>query len=261
MIDKTQRQYDGYVYNASHMLRLTVPDGHNMDVMAERLMHIINKIQTDKITTVLDIGSMDAWESINLARVFEDADVYTFEPVKANFEICELNVSQHPTDITDRIHLQRIALNDKTGAMTFWELDEVAAAKRGKLNRGIGSKYQIMNPDMWPWEHNVQRPVTVVGYRLDDWCKENNISQVDAIWMDAQGAELDILKGAGSMLDTVQFIITEAGLKPYYHGHTMKSDIDAYLSEHGFIEWIPARRISHEYEADVIYLNTRTANF
>lgn len=250
-----------YVNNASCLVRITSPTGHNMTVMAERLMHIINKIQTEKVLTILDIGSMDAWESINLARTFIDANVYTFEPVKANFEMCQQNVSTQDQSVQDRISLQRIALNNITGPMTFWELDEVAAAKRGKLNRGIGSKYQIMNPDMWPWEHNAQRAVTVVGYRLDDWCRENKIEKVDAIWMDAQGAELDILQGAGSVLDTVQFIITEAGLKPYYHGHTMKADMDQYLLERGFVEWVPARRIAHEYEADVIYLNTRYANF
>jgi 2-O-methyltransferase len=247
--------------NASCIDMISFPTGHNMNVMAERLSHIINKIQIENVITVLDIGSMDAWESINLARVFNDATVYTFEPVKANFEICEQNLSAQPQSVQDRVKLQRIALNNTTGPMTFWELDEMAAAKRGKLNRGIGSKYQIMNPDMWPWEHNAQRPVTVVGYRLDDWCKENNVERVDAIWMDAQGAELDILQGAGSVLDTVQFIITEAGLKPYYHGHTMKTDMDQYLLERGFVEWVPARRIAHEYEADVIYLNTRYANF
>lgn len=249
------------IKNASCLDRLVHPKGHNMNVMAERLMHIINKIRPESILTVLDIGSMDAWESINLARTFEDATVYTFEPVKTNFEMCEQNVASQTESVQRRVHLQRIALNDVTGPMTFWELDDVAAAKRGKLNRGIGSKYQLMNPDMWPWEHNAQRPATVVGYRLDDWCKENSIERVDGIWMDAQGAELDILRGAGSVLDTVQFIITEAGLKPYYHGHTMKADMDQYLTERGFIEWIPARRIAHEYEADVIYLNTRYANF
>lgn len=247
--------------NVSYLDLITDPVGHNMPVMAERLSHIINKIDPKQILTVLDIGSMDAWESINLARMFNEANVYTFEPVKANYEVCEQHVSQQTSQVQSRIHLQRIALNDTTGPMTFWELDDIAAAKRGKLNRGIGSKYQLMNPDMWPWEHNAQRPVTVVGYRLDDWCKDANISRVDAIWMDAQGAELDILRGAGSVLDTVQFIITEAGLKPYYHGHTMKADMDQYLLERGFVEWVPARRIAHEYEADVIYLNTRYANF
>ena len=246
--------------NISYLDFLKDPSGYNMPMVAERLSHIINKINPEEILTILDIGSMDAWESINLAKMFNEATVYAFEPVKANFEICEHNVEQQTEKIQSRIHLQRIALNDQTGPMTFWELDDVAAAKRGNLNRGIGSKYQLMNPDMQPWEYNAQRLVTVVGYRLVDWCRENNIDCIDAIWMNVCGSELDVLRGADTILDNIQFIITKAGLKPYYYGHNMKTDIDQYLKKHGFIEWVPARRIIYKYDADVIYLNTRYAN-
>jgi hypothetical protein len=109
---------------------------------------------------------------------------------------------------------------------------------------------------MWPWEHNIQHAINVKGYRLEDWCNENNVLNVDGIWMDAQGAELDILKGAGTILNGIQFIMTEAGLKPYYNGHTMKADIDKYLASYGFYEHISATKQNHEYECDVIYLNS-----
>lgn len=246
--------------NANHMDLLVNPTGHNMDVMAERFMHIINKIDPSEIKCLLEIGSMDAWESINMARVFEDAVVYTFEPVPHNFAQCVARLAEHPT-VSDRIKLNQVAMNDVTGPMDFWALDVEAASIKDKLNHGIGSKYQIMDPDLWPWEHNAQKAVPVQGYRVDDWCAENGINRVDGIWMDAQGAELDILKGAGNVLDTVQFVMTEAGLKPYYHGHTMKSDMDAYMAERGFVEWRPATKQAHEYEVDIIYLNKRYARF
>lgn len=261
MTDIGTDQPENSKYNVSHLIRLTDMDGRSINVVSERLMHIINKIKIDEIRTVLDIGSVNATDSIDLARVFEDATIYTFEPVPANQEICQEHIDSVATDIQERIYLQRIALDNQTGPMAFWELDELAAGKRGKLNRGIGSKYQIINPDTQPWEHNVQRQITVVGYRLDDWCKEFNISRIDAIHMDVQGSELDIFNGAGSMLNNVQFIIATVGIKPRYHKHAMKADIDTYLLTQGFVEWQPARRISHEYNADVIYLNTRLANY
>ena len=85
---------------------------------------------------------------------------------------------------------------------------------------------------------------------------ENNINRVDGLWMDAQGAELDILMGAKNIISNVQFIMTEAGIKPYYHGHTIKSNIDNYLAEYGFYEVLTATKQNHEYECDVIYLNS-----
>ena len=37
----------------------------------------------------------------------------------------------------------------------------------------------------------------------------------------------------------------------------MKHDIDKYLYEKGFREYLPAREQAHEYEVNVIYLNTK----
>ena len=232
-----------------------------MPVLTERLMHVINKIDTGQLLTILDIGCTDALESINLAMIFNDADIYSFEPVRFNYEVCEENIDKQQESLRSRIHLQRIALNNTTGPMVFWELDEFTAAKHGRLNREISSKYEIMNPDAQYWEHNVQRPVTVIGYRLDDWCKESDIKRVDLILMSVQGAELDVLQGAGSILDTVQFVITRVGTKPRYHNQVMKPDLDQYMTASGFIEWLPARRVANTYELDIIYLNTRYANF
>lgn len=229
--------------------------------MAERFNHIINKIDAANVSTLLEIGSMDAWESVNMARLFENAEIHLFEPVPYNFEICKQRVAEQPNDISSRIHLHPIALNDTTGPMEFWALDVAAASTKGKLNHGIASKYKLIDPDMWPWEHNQQQPITVHGYTLDDWATQNNISKIDGIWMDAQGAELDILLGASRCLADITFVMTEAGLKPYYHGHTMKVDMDAFMSSKGFIEWRPATRQAHEYEVDMIYLNSKYAIF
>lgn len=249
--------------NERHMQPLLNPTGHNMTIMAERFGHIINKIRVNEIKTILDIGSMDGWETINLSRIFHDADVHCFEPVPSNNQICSDHIQQYvdPED-QHKVHLHRIALNNQTGPMTFYAINEWEAAKRGKINRGMGSKYELMDPDMWPWEHNKQMPITVMGYTVSDWAKENNIDRIDGIWMDVQGAELDVLQGiSDDLFNKLQFIMTEAGLKPYYHGQSLKSQMDEFLKSKGFVEWLPAQQVAHEYEANVIYLNAAMCNF
>jgi hypothetical protein len=76
--------------------------------------------------------------------------------------------------------------------------------------------------------------------------------------MDAQGAELDILQGAVGCLSSVKAILTEAALKPYYHGHTLKHDIDLLLQNYGFRELKSSVKTGHEYEVDTIYLKLQT---
>lgn len=234
------------------------PIGYNMDVLAERLLHLLPVVDLNSWRNILDIGAMDGWEGVNLAKVFPDATIHAFEPSKANCERCVKTYMLQPAHVRSRIGLSQIALSDVTGPIEFYAVDEAkAAAVKGKINTGMGSLLQLENPDMWPWEHNAQMTTNVQGFRLDDWCKESGTANVDAIWMDVQGAELHVLRGAENTLANIQVIMTEAGVKPYYHGHTLKPDIDQYLASKGFVELESAREQAHEYEVNAIYVNTK----
>ena len=239
---------------------LRSPVGYNMDVLAERLNHLRSVVDLDSWRTILDVGAMDGWEGTNLAKVFPDARIYAFEASRNNCERCTKTYMAQPYHVRARIGLSNIALTDETGFMQFWAVDEDAAANypgKGKINAGMGSILKLKDPDMWPWEHNAQMAIDVMGYRLDDWCREAKVETVDAIWMDVQGAELKVLGGAGKMLENVQVIMTEAGVEAYYEGHNMKSDLDQFLQQQGFVELESARQQAHRYEVNAIYVNRR----
>ena len=75
------------------------------------------------------------------------------------------------------------------------------------------------------------------------------------MWVDVQGAELLVFKGAEKILKNTRIIMTEVGLKPYYEGHTLKPDIDAYLGSLGFKELEGAFELNgFDYEANTIYV-------
>jgi FkbM family methyltransferase len=236
------------------------PIGYNMDVLAERLRHVQPLLDLHSWKTIFDVGAMDGWEGTNMAKIFTDARIYAFEPSKNNVERCTKTYMLQPYSVRSRIALSNIALTDITGPMKFWAVDEDTAANypgKGKVNIGIGSIFKLKDPDMWPWEHNAQMQVDIQSYRLDDYCVAANIDSVDVIWMDVQGAELKVLQGAQDQLANVQCIMTEAGLIPYYEGHTLKTDIDAYLTSMGFIEIEQARELPHAVEVNAIYVNQR----
>lgn len=222
--------------------------------MIERFSKISNLIRPSKIQTIFEIGSWHLIDALNLAYIFQDSIVHAFEPVPENIEMCKHNLTVPPEDITSRVHLHEIAANDVTGLMDFYPLD--LENQKGD-NFGMSSKFKLIDPDFYENQHNIQRKITVQGYRLDEWCKENNIDSIDLIWMDAQGSELHVLQGLGDMLENTQFIMTEVGIKEYYHGHTLKPEIDEYLKSKGFFEHVAFRRPSHEYEIDTIYFKSK----
>ena len=225
-----------------------------------RLWHVKDLVDFSTWKTILDVGACEGVEGITFAELFPDARVYSFEPAPANVTRIMNNYQTITDDVKSRINLVPAALSDKTKTITFHAIDEVKASTRA-VNYGMGSILEIINPDILPWHHSVQMPVEAQAYTMDDWMQQQNITTVDAVWMDVQGAELMVLKGAEKALENIQVIMTEAGIIPYYFGHTMKADIDAYLFERGFME-IEDSKLNHDQglEVNTIYINKRFIN-
>jgi len=100
-----------------------------------------------------------------------------------------------------------------------------------------------------------QKEITVQADTLDNWSKENNVSEVDIMWVDVQGAELLVFEGAQELLKKTRIIMTEVGLKPYYEGHTLKADIDKLLLGLGFKELDDCFELNgFDYEANTVYV-------
>ncbi|HIK21912.1 MAG TPA: FkbM family methyltransferase [Synechococcus sp. M44_DOE_062] len=68
--------------------------------------------------------------------------------------------------------------------------------------------------------------------RLDD-VKE--IEDADWLVLDAQGAEVDILRGATQLLKKVVVVQTEVLYIPHYEGQPLFGDVDVELRKHGFL--------------------------
>jgi FkbM family methyltransferase len=244
---KEKQNLDG---NKSFTKLIKNPNGLGMDMLAERLSHLLPLINLNAIHEIVDIGSAHGYEAINFARVLPKVIVHGFEPTLEHYQFCLENAKNHGLDIIQRTKFYNIALNDKDGMISFYPLD--LAQSKGN-NTGMASKFKLINPSVFPHELSIQKEVMTPAAKLDTWAKIHGIVP-DLIWMDAQGAELDILKGAEETLKSVFVIMTEAALKPYYHGHTMKIDIDSYLESQGFEEIVSARKTGHEYEVDAIYI-------
>lgn len=224
-----------------------------MDMLGERLSHLYPLINFDSIHSIIDVGAAHGYESINLARIFPKATLHSFEADPENYVQALENISNQADLQYRRINLMNMAVNNKDGPLTFYALDRQASKGH---NEGMSSKYKLSDPAVFPHELSIQKEIMIPGVTLDTWCKIHGLKP-DLLWMDAQGAELDILKGAEEALKLISVIMTEAAIKPYYEGQTLKVDIDAYLKSQGFEELESARKTGHEYEVDAIYLRIR----
>jgi FkbM family methyltransferase len=70
--------------------------------------------------------------------------------------------------------------------------------------------------------------------RLDRFCKEHALPPPDLMKLDVQGAELDVLMGAGALLENCEALIAELSLLRMNEGAPIAAEIIAELHELGF---------------------------
>lgn len=106
-----------------------------------------------------------------------------------------------------------------------------------------------------PQRYDVVETQTVRVRSLDSLRRDASArlpSSIDFLKLDVQGAELDVLHGAGETLRQVTGIEVEVEFAPLYEGQPLFRDVDAYLEERGFSlfklrrkSWVRRNRQQH----------------
>jgi FkbM family methyltransferase len=99
--------------------------------------------------------------------------------------------------------------------------------------------------------------IEVTTKSLDDIFIDNKI-QAEKIFLnlDIQGAELEALKGAESLLKNVHFIYTEVNREEVYKGCATVEELDTFLKHRGFVR-VATRWIIRAGWGDALYMKKR----
>lgn len=221
---------------------------YNMDgpvggALTKDMMYIMaDYVDFSKITTIFDIGSRDACQSLELNKWFPSAKLYTFEPVPSNIEWCLRNTVHIPN-----IEVIQAAASSYTGRTKFYEV----------VNGNVGASSLLKTTNHW-WAANwQQQEIEADCIRIDEFAVSKNIDKIDIVWMDVQGSEKIVLAGFGKYLNDVDVIATEIGLVSLYENSILKNELDVILSNFTCISSIPTPA---GVEADVIYVNNKLIN-
>jgi len=159
---------------------------------------------------IFDIGGNIGITSVYLATIFPESKIYTFEPLKENFEILQKNASQY-----SNIEVFNIGLGSKNGRFKVYLSDD-------NENFGGVSFYSEV-------EGNLTESYAECDVKnINDFILEKEIKSVDLIKIDTEGAEYDILTSIKKELLTKTSWITGE-----LHGNRDFELID-YLSSLGF---------------------------
>jgi len=174
---------------------------------------------------IIEAGAFNGHESILFAKTWPQATIYSFEPVPQIFELLQNNTKNF-----SQIHCFQLALSNKNGCAPF-----VVSEEKNRPNIPSAAGSLLIPKEHWKNSSTLfNKMIVVPTIILDDWAKKNDISNVDFLWLDTQGTELDILKSSPGILATVKVIYIEVEFIEAYAGQPLYSDIKKFLEAQGF---------------------------
>lgn len=157
-------------------------------------LFIINYVKSQThYPVIFDVGANRGQYLESLIRAFGNkADIYSFEPSSACFKELERYRAKG-------VFPQQLALSDQPVELTLHFDAE-------------GSVFaSVHDQDETVIQKNLSRHETIKATTIDDFCRENKISQIDFLKIDVEGHELNVLKGAARMIPKIRFIQFEFG--------------------------------------------------
>lgn len=170
---------------------------------------------------ILDAGAHDGGDTLKTRQVWPNATIYAFEPLPELFNRLKENTKNFPN-----IHCYPLALSDKTGRAKFYISTSGSDCSHSLLAPKDHLKY---HPDVL-----FEKTTEVLVMNLDEWAKMNNINKIDFMWLDMQGAEMQMLQAAPEILKTVSVIYSEVNFYEVYEGCPTYPQYRAWLESQGF---------------------------
>lgn len=188
-----------------------------------------------KDTVIFEIGACEGEDSIKYAKLFPKGNVYSFEPLPNNVMLIKQNLSKHEIS---NVKVVDVALSDKKGTAKF-HVSQGKPTGVGEVNWDFGNKSSSL---LKPEKHleltnfiSFDQKISVVTDTIQSFCTDNNISRIDFIHMDAQGAELLILKGAKGFINNIKAIWLEVAEVELYKNQPLVGDIYKFMLDNNFV--------------------------
>jgi len=182
------------------------------------------KSRIAKPLVLVDVGAR--WGSLDFWGAFEEkAKIICFEADAE--ETARLNAENRSSNVVYAPYA--LSKDDKGIELTITEGPGCSSAYEPL--KSLYTKYpacEIMRP-----VKKMQCP----SITLDKYLELNGIEGIDAIKLDTQGSELDILKGAEKALKSCKFAIIEVEFNPLYKSQALFCDVDRFMRDRGFTLW------------------------
>lgn len=187
---------------------------------------------------VLEIGANDGKDSKEFLEKFQNIQLYCFEPDPRKIHEFKERVND------ERCRLFEIAISDKDENKEFllsWNTLENCPADSSTLKKPT----EQLNT----FPHIVfSDNILVEAKKLDTWSKENNINEIDFMWVDVEGSEKELILGGLETINKSRYFYTEFRDKEFYEGQIPLKEI---------LEMLPNFKLLKIYGNNALLVNTK----
>lgn len=186
----------------------------------------ILKKNLKKDSVIIEAGAYDGYHTKMLAAMVPKGQVFSFEPFPRMFNIAKMNLKD-----LKNVHLYPIALAKKTGSTEFH-------ISCGKNNDDYLGSSSVLEPT--EQMHNFfpklafQQKIIVPCTTIDKFISDKKINQIDFIWLDLQGAELEVLRASPKTLEITKLIKTEVSYAEIYQNSGTAKDLIDFMKTNNF---------------------------
>lgn len=198
---------------------------HREQQLFRKLCEIIRLLKIDT-PLIFDVGANKGQSLTHFRQEFPESEIYSFEPNPEMFQELKKNCSGY-----NNIHLCQIALNNESGIFPF---NVTNVQEASSLLKPDPKLMQLSKNNKYDFH-----TIDVQCETLDYFCKQNNITGVDLLKVDVQGAELRVLEGSRGLLQegVVKVIYAEMNFAETYYNQVQFEDLLIYCRQFNYFLW------------------------
>tara|TARA_Y100001958_G_scaffold132216_1_gene101760 strand:+ start:1208 stop:1993 length:786 start_codon:yes stop_codon:yes gene_type:complete len=190
-----------------------------------------------KNPVIFDVGANKGQSIESFLKLFDQPIIHSFEPVEIDFN----NISKK-FENNKNIFLNNVALGHQTEEKEFNITAGTWNSSFNKINSGDNwlkaRAKELKATELGPKEKDFHitsvQKVNIIT--LDNYCKDNNINQIDLLKIDTQGYEDKVLEGSLKTIkdNKIKVIMTEVSFDDIYDKYFSFSDIEKFIVPHDF---------------------------
>lgn len=197
---------------------------------------------SEKPKIIMDIGSYDGGDSIRFIKEYPTSKVFSFEASPLRQDGLEEVSKKYGFTFIGK------AISDKDGTCIFFD-----SLVDGERVDAQGSMFRHTNfyKEKYPRIKQKETFSEIPSIRIDKFCKDNNIKEIDLAHIDVEGAELKVITGFGDIRPKMVFIET-LGDEMFFDGYKI-SDLHRLLLNMDYI-------LAKDLKTDRLYIHKNFQN-